>query len=177
MRQVEFDIDLVEKIVAEEDGDIAVEIVLAGDQRSPVLADSFTDPELVDMNVFGAGLATDAEGAIAFGLISGQPQLRGCRAPHEAHLRPGVEQDADLLAVDLAVDDGPVVFRSNWPFRDPCQLALRGLGSGVACHGEADRSEKSARFRQPPCRKGDSPSLYSCTPCVTTLTRSRSAAV
>ena len=140
--QIEFDIGLMEKIVAEEEGDLVAEIVLAGDRHAPVLARSLTDPELVEMNVFGAGLATDAEGAIAFGLISGQPQLRGCRALHETHLRPGVEQDADLPAVDLAVDDGPVVFRSNRPLRDPCQLALGSLGGGVASQGEPDRGRR-----------------------------------
>src|SRR5438445_146676 len=133
------------------------------------------------MNVFGLRLAPAAESAIVFGLISGQAQLGGRRAPHETHLRPGVEQDADLPAVDLAVDDGPVVLSSNRPLRDPCQLALGGLGGGgVARQGEPDRGRRCERavcLHQPPCRKGDSPSLYSCTPCVTTRTRSRSASV
>ena len=72
MRQIEFDIDLLEEVVAEEDGDVVAKALLAGDQHFPALADALTDPELVDVNVFGVSLAPDSEGAIARVLISGE---------------------------------------------------------------------------------------------------------
>src|SRR6266851_792053 len=190
VRQIEFDVDLLEVVVAEKDGNVVAKTLLAGDQHFPVLADALADPELIDMNGFGVRLAPDSEGAIAWGLISGQAQSRRCGAPHETHVRPGVDEDADLLAVDRAVENGPVVFGSKRPLGDPRHLAFAGLGGGAAREGEPDRGRcgcknaplhraNAARepHRQPPCLKGDSPSLYSCTPAVTTLTRSRSAGV
>ena len=64
--QIEFDIGLVEKIVAEDEEDIVAEIVLSGDRDPPILAHRATDSELIEMNVLGAGLYAETRDQSAF---------------------------------------------------------------------------------------------------------------
>jgi len=143
VRQIEFDVELLEEIVAEKDGDIVLpETRLAGDQHFPVLADALADAELIDMNEFGLALAANADDATAWGLMSGQAQFRCCGKPHETDVRSGVDEDADLLAVDRAVENRPIVFRSQRPLGDPRHLAF-ALGGGAARQGKPDRGRRS----------------------------------
>src|SRR5882672_10066183 len=119
--------------------------------------------------------------------MSGQAQFRCCGKPHETDVRSSVEQDADLLTVDRSVEDRPAASFPKRPLGDPRHPAFTLGGGGAARQGESDHGgrcykhaplhEKAAGgpHPQPPCLKGDSPSPYSCTPAVSTLTRSRSA--
>ncbi len=128
VREVELDIDLIEEVVAEEEGIGTIEIVLAEDEGAPVLARRGANLQLVDDGVLDMRFPADAERAIAGRFVPGEAQpIRG-GAHDEARPCAGVEQDVHLLPVDRAFDVQPPGLRLHFPFVDPQQLAVRGRG-------------------------------------------------
>src|SRR2546421_385705 len=114
--QIKFDIDLVEKILPEEKGDVVTEVLLTGDDHLPVLVRGLTDLELVELRDLDIGLAAEPEKPITTGPSQRQAQPYRRRAQDQALPCPGVQYDADLPAVDGAIDDQLVVFQPNRPF-------------------------------------------------------------
>ncbi len=94
--QIELDIDLIQEILAQDEGDLAAEISFARDQHPPILARELADLEFIDIDRFGIGLAAYAEYPITPGLPSGQAQPLRCRT------RDGQSAIWTILQLDAA---------------------------------------------------------------------------
>ena len=115
----------MEEVVAEKKGVVLPELALAEHENAPVAARSLAELHLVEHGVFDVRFPADAVGAVAGCRLPRETEPVGGRAQDHAVLRAGVEQDADLLSVDLAVDDQAAAVRLHAPFADLHQLAVR----------------------------------------------------
>jgi hypothetical protein len=115
---IEFDIRSMKEIVPKKNRDITSQISFARDDYLPILACGLADPELIQPCNFNLGLAANPEKPQTLGPSSAQAQPCRRRAQDKAPLCPGVEQDADLLTIDRAIDDQLVMLQANGPLRE-----------------------------------------------------------
>src|SRR5689334_15927283 len=95
----------MEEVIAEEQRDIVLQLMLAGHERYPILVRSIADAELIDIGFLHLRLTANAEHPVSARGRSRKPEL-SCRcAVNETDARARVEHHADLLAVDHAVHD------------------------------------------------------------------------
>ena len=146
VRKVEFDIDVVEEVVAQDDVDPRRELPCARDDQVHAPADRRADAEAVHLRDLDRRFAADAEHPIVPRLPPGEIEpARRRRQDHAAH-RAGVEHDADRLAVGGTLDDRVVTAGPNGPLVDPYERALGRRRADAACQREAGGDENPTDY-------------------------------
>jgi hypothetical protein len=143
--QIEFNIDLVEEILAQNHCSIFNDRMLTCNEHAPAFARSLTDAEIVDQDRFGFGLSADAEYPIAPGFLALQPESIRRGSQYKRHHRPGVEDDARLLTVDRAVRDQLVPDHTDRQVGDLEHLAGGYIGMRRASQHQTEGGAKKQR--------------------------------
>src|SRR5208283_4871573 len=102
--QIELDVSQLQKILAENEVGVGTEIVFPRDEHAPTFAHGFANLELIDPRRLDACLAADTEHPNPRSAPRETESVCG-RAQDQAVARSRIKDDADLLAVDRAVDD------------------------------------------------------------------------
>ena len=137
MREIEFDVGPAQEILAENDGDVRSEFMLARNQHAPVAAHFRTKRKLIDGNRLDGAFAADADHPAAAGIVADKGQPIGGRAQDDAadHAGAGVGHVQRLAGGDSH------------------QRAFARFGGGSAsCRQTRDQREQSHPMHRTPVR-------------------------
>ena len=146
--QVELDIEPAEEILAKKDILTFAKVVFTGDEQLQTLRRNFAELEVVDDRNLHLRFATHAVHPTSRCLALRQVEPHGRGPQNQTPRCPGVQDDADLLAIDGAIHDDLVANYSDGPIHDPHELALgvgRNRASSQAQAGNKTRGKQRAR--------------------------------